>query len=127
MNVSNPLQGLGAHRIGQAPRVGALEPRFYAGMAWLFVLVAFAGFAPRSVAIVSGTMAMPPLVVHLHAAVMSSWCALLAVQATLSLTGRMDLHRKWGMASLVVAPLALIMLVAVTIVRQTDPFGTPGG
>jgi hypothetical protein len=37
------------------------------------------------------------------------------------------LHRKWGMASLVVAPLVLIMLVAVTIVRQNDAFGTPGG
>jgi hypothetical protein len=51
---------------------------------------------------------------------------LLAVQATLSLAGRMDLHRKWGLASLVVAPLVLIMLIAVTIVRQNDAVGTPG-
>jgi hypothetical protein len=127
MNVSNPLHGLGAHRIGQAPRLGALEPRFYAGMAWLFVLVALVGFAPRSAAIVSGKMASPPLVVHLHAAVMMSWVTLLAVQATLSLTGRMDLHRKWGLASLVVAPLVLTALIVVTIVRQNDAFGTPGG
>ena len=123
----NTLQDVAAPGFGGSARLGAVEPRFYAGMAWLFVLVAFAGFAPRSVAIVSGTMASPPLVVHLHAAVMSSWCALLAVQATLSLTGRMDLHRKWGMASLGVAPLVLIMLFAVTIVRQNDAFGTPGG
>jgi len=82
--------------------------RFYAGMAWLLVLVAIAGFAPRSIAIVSGKMAVPPLVVHLHAAVMASWVSLLAVQATLSLAGRMDLHRKFGLASLVVGPLVLI-------------------
>jgi hypothetical protein len=99
--------------------------RFYAGMAWLLVSVAFAGFAPRSIAIVSGKMAVPPLVVHLHAAVMASWVSLLAVQATLSLAGRMDLHRKLGLASLVVGPLVLIALLAVTIVRQNDAAGTP--
>src|SRR5690242_6380528 len=85
------------------------ERLFHAGMAWLFVLVAIVGFAPRSFAIVTGTMALPPLVVHLHAAVMASWVALLATQATLSLAGRMDLHRKWGLASLVVGPLVLTM------------------
>jgi hypothetical protein len=101
--------------------------RFYAGLAWLLVIVAVAGFAPRSVAIVSGTMANPPLVVHLHAAVMASWTMLLAMQATLSLAGRMDLHRKWGLASLVVGPLVLIMLVAITVIRQNDVAGTPAG
>jgi hypothetical protein len=100
---------------------------FYAGMAWLLVVVAIAGFAPRSLAIVSGKMPSPPLVIHLHAAVMASWVALLAVQATLSLVGRMDLHRKSGLASLVVAPLVLIMLIAITIVRQNAAFGTPAG
>jgi hypothetical protein len=96
-------------------------------MAWLLVVVAIAGFAPRSLAIVSGKMPTPPLVVHLHAAVMASWVTLLAVQATLSLQGRMDLHRKWGLASLVIAPLVLIMLITITIVRQNDAFGTPAG
>jgi len=95
-------------------------------MAWLLVIVAVTGFAPRSFAIVTGKMAIPPLVVHLHAAVMASWVVLLAVQATLSLAGRMDLHRKWGLASLVVAPLVLTMLIAVTVVRQNDAAGTPG-
>jgi hypothetical protein len=104
-----------------------LDRHFYAGMAWFFVIVAIAGFAPRSLAIVSGTMRSPPLVVHLHAAVMASWVSLLAVQATLSLTGRMDLHRRWGLASLVVGPLVLIALIAVTIVRQNDAAGTPAG
>ena len=105
----------------------SFEGHFHAGMAWLFVLVAVTGFAPRSFAIVTGKMALPPLVVHLHAAVMASWVVLLAVQATLSLAGRMDLHRKWGLASLVAAPLVLLMLIAVTVVRQNAAAGTPGG
>src|SRR6185437_2265947 len=44
-----------------------------------------------------------------------------------SLTGRMGQHRKWGLASLVVAPLVLTVLIAVTVVRQNDAAGTPGG
>lgn len=96
-------------------------------MAWLLVVVAVAGFAPRSVAIVRGMMPMPPLVVHLHAAVMASWVSLLAVQATLALMGRIDLHRKWGMASLLVGPLVLTMLIAITISRQNAAYGTPAG
>jgi hypothetical protein len=104
-----------------------LEGRFYAGMAWLFVAVAIVGFAPRSLAIVSGAMRSPPLVVHLHAAVMASWVVLVALQASLSLVGRMDLHRKWGLTSLVIAPLVLTMLITVTIVRQNDAYGTPAG
>ena len=112
--------------VSSGERLGAASfERFHAGMAWLLVVVAVGGFAPRSLAIVSGTMPMPPLVVHLHAAVMASWVALLAVQATLSLAGRMDLHRKLGLASLVAAPLVLIMLVAITIIRQNDAAGTP--
>ena len=103
------------------------ERLFYSGMAWLFVVVAVGGFAPRSLAILNGTMAMPPLVVHLHAAVMASWVSLLAVQATLSLAGRMDLHRRVGLASLFVAPLVLIMLITITIARQNAAFGTPAG
>jgi hypothetical protein len=98
---------------------------FYAGMAWLLVIVAFVGFAPRSLAIVGGAMPNPPFVVHLHAAVMASWTLLLALQATLSLAGRMDLHRKAGATALVVAPAVLLMLVAVTIVRQNEAAGTP--
>jgi hypothetical protein len=101
------------------------QDRFYAGMAWLFVIVAVVGFAPRSVAIVGGTMPMPPLVVHLHAAVMASWTALLAIQATLSLCGRIDLHRRAGLTSLMVGPAVLIMLIAVTIIRQNDAAATP--
>jgi hypothetical protein len=113
--------------VAALPGIRSPDRLFYAGMAWLLVLVAVVGFAPRSMAILEGTMQTPPLVVHLHAAVMASWTALLAIQATLSLAGRMDLHRRTGMISLLIAPLVLAALVAVTIVRQNDAFGTPAG
>jgi hypothetical protein len=100
--------------------------RFHAAMAWALVVVAVVGFAPRSMAIVGGAMPNPPLVVHLHAAVMATWTLLLALQATLAIGGRLDLHRRLGMASLVIAPAVLVMLIAVTIIRQNDAAGTPG-
>jgi hypothetical protein len=101
-----------------------IDRYFYPGMAWLLVLVAIAGFAPRSLAILGGAMPSPPLVVHLHAAVMAAWTTLLAVQASLSLAGRMELHRRVGLAALALAPAVLVMLTAVTIVRQQDAAGT---
>jgi len=107
---------------GRSPRGS-----FHAVLAWLFVIVAIAGFAPRSIAIVGGTMRNPPLVVHLHAAVMASWTVLLAVQSTLSLAGRPDLHRRVGKLALVVAPAVLFMLIFVTYSRQNAAAGTPAG
>jgi hypothetical protein len=119
----NAILGTALHARARLPR----DQRFHAGMAWLLVAVAVVGFAPRSFAIVSGTMPSPPLVVHLHAAVMASWAALLAVQATLTLAGRRDLHRRVGQLALIVAPAVLLMLVVVTVVRQNAAAGTPGG
>lgn len=98
---------------------------FYAGMAWWLVFVTVTGFAPRSFAILGGTMANPPLVVHMHAFVMLAWTVLLALMASLSIANRMDLHRRLGLASLVVGPAVLVMLTAVTVVRQQDSAGTP--
>lgn len=103
----------------------SVDRYFYAGMAWLLVLVTVIGFAPRSVAILGGAMPNPPLVVHMHAFVMLSWTVLLALQASLSLANRMDLHRRLGMLSLAVAPALLVMLTLVTAVRQQDSAGTP--
>lgn len=107
-------------------RTGIGEQTMYAAMAWLLVLVTLIGFAPRSVAILGGAMPNPPLVVHMHAFVMACWTLLLALQASLSLAGRMDLHRRLGLAALALAPALLVMLTAVTVVRQQDAVGTPG-
>jgi len=42
----------------------------------LFVITALAGFAPRSLEILTGARRNPPLVVHVHAAIMGAWLAL---------------------------------------------------
>ena len=86
----------------------------------LFLATAVAGFAPRSAAILAGEMPTPPLVVHLHAAIMLSWLLLLVTQASLAASGRIALHRTLGAVSYVLAPALFVALVAVTIVRYGD-------
>jgi hypothetical protein len=89
-------------------------------MTALFLATAVAGFAPRSAAILTGATQVPPLVIHLHAAVMVSWILLLVVQASLVSTGRVRLHRTLGTISFVLAPVLFAVLTTVAIVRYGD-------
>jgi hypothetical protein len=86
----------------------------------LFVATAIAGFAPRSASIIAGAMPMPPLAVHVHAFLMTAWLGLFAAQAGLAAAGRLDLHRKLGVAAFVAAPALLAGLIGVAIVRFYD-------
>ena len=86
------------------------ERRFFAAMAVLFVATAVIGFGPNSVAILNGTKANPPFIIHLHAAAMTSWLALLMAQATLIANGNRRLHRKLGIVSVVLAPIMVAIM-----------------
>jgi hypothetical protein len=87
---------------------------FYVFMAGLFVTVAALGFAPRSVAILSGTVPGPAAIVHVHAALMASWLLLLLAQTSLMATGRRRLHQALGAVSFVLAPLMLVLMLVLT-------------
>jgi hypothetical protein len=87
---------------------------FYVGMAAWFILVAAIGFAPSSVAILSGAVPTPRPIVHVHAALMASWLVLLLVQTSLMATGRRALHQFVGGISFVLAPLMLVMMLSLT-------------
>lgn len=89
----------------------------YVGTAALFLLTAVVGFAPRSMEILTGIRRNPPLVVHIHAALIVSWLGLMLMQTTLVATARAALHRKLGLASLVLGPGLVASMVAVTIWR----------
>ena len=97
-------------------RHGAGSPIFL-GMALLFLATAVVGFGPRSAAIVTGASPVPPLVVHVHAALMVTWLLLLVTQTSLVATGRLRLHRTLGVLSLGVAVALLLALISVAVVR----------
>jgi hypothetical protein len=87
---------------------------FYVGMAALFVAVAAIGFGPRSVGILSGTLPNPPLIVHVHAALMASWLVLLLTQTSLTASGHRTTHKRLGVVSFVLAPLMILAMLALT-------------
>ncbi len=103
--ISIPSEPAAAHR---ADRL------FYVFMAGLFVVVAAIGFAPQSIAILSGEAPSPPAVVHVHASFMASWLLLLLTQTSLMATGRRRLHQALGVVSFVLAPLMLLLMLVLT-------------
>jgi len=65
-------------------------------------------------------MPFPPLIVHVHAALMVGWLALLLAQTTLVATGRRTVHTKLGLLSLALAPCVLAAMIAITIWRYGE-------
>lgn len=66
-----------------------------------------------------------PLIVHFHAAVFLSFLVLLTAQILLVRRGRTDLHRKLGIAGVVLAAVMLVLGPATAIAVQRVDFGTP--
>lgn len=98
----------------------AVDKWIYVFTAALFAAVAIVGFAPRSAAILAGELRFPPLIVHVHAALMFAWLGLLLAQTVLVATDRTALHAKVGLASLVLAPCVLATMIAITIWRYGE-------
>lgn len=91
------------------------ERRLYTAGAIAAVLVVFAGFA-RTYYLKGafGTPELPPLM-HAHGIAMTLWVALFVAQTRLVAAGRTDLHRKLGVAGLVVAAAVVILGAKVAI------------
>jgi len=71
---------------------------FYVWMAGACVLVAFGGFAGTYwLQVPAGTFVGEPII-HLHAALFSSWTVLFLSQTWQAASGRMEHHRAWGVA-----------------------------
>ncbi len=107
---------------------------FYVFMAALFAVTAFIGFWPTSTGLLAGVAAgtrpPPPLVLHVHAALMVSWLGLLLLQSLLVATGRVRWHRTLGVTGFVLAPAVAVGMAAMAMEHWTTytaaPEITPG-
>ena len=105
------------------------EHQFFFGMSVLIALVFFIGFAKTY--FLAGYFHAKPLpapLVHVHAAVFTSWVLLLLTQSALAASGNIKFHRKLGLVGLGLAPLLVILgvLVAHEMVGRVSPiFGAP--
>ena len=93
-----------------APR-GSAERRFYGWAAAVTALIALGGFARTYY--LKSVFGTPPLsvLIHMHAALMTSWVVLFVVQTRFVAARRVDLHRRLG----VFGALLIAAIVAVGI------------
>ena len=103
------------------PNTARLDRWFFGGMAAAAALIVFAGFAPSYY--LKGVYGTPPLspLRHLHGAVFTLWMVLFAVQTSLIAARRTTVHRRLGMAGMVLAATMVVVGTAVAIAAAKSP------
>ena len=99
---------------------------FFSGMAVALMLTVFAGFANTYYLAGVFNAPLPSLIIHIHGAAFSCWIFLLVTQTSLVAAGRVDLHRRMGIAGFLLACLMVILgVLAATdaLVRDRGPVG----
>jgi hypothetical protein len=106
-----------------APSVARPRGVFYTAMVSALMLVVFAGFMPGYVSRLGAGEPIPAFV-HAHAAVFTAFLFVLLSQTLLIGAGRVDLHRRLGIAAavLVLPMLALGYETAIFGARRGHPF-----
>jgi hypothetical protein len=106
------------------PRAHSIDRWIFVFMAAWFVAIVLAGFIPDSIAKIAAVRAGErpplPLVMHIHAVLMGSFLLLVMAQTVLVATGRCDLHRRLGLAAIVLPPALVIagLMLASTNYHQ---------
>lgn len=109
------------------------DRRFFTGMAVAALLTVFAGFAPSYYLkvvfgrpAISGLQPLSPLL-HLHGFVFTSWIVLFLVQTRLVAARRLGLHRRLGVAGVLLAGAMVVAGSAAAIDSARRGATPPGG
>jgi len=96
---------------------------FFSAMALLILATVFAGFARTYYLAGVFRAPLPSLTIHLHGAAFSCWVLLLVTQVSLISAGRVDIHRRFGIAGFLLACLMVIL----GVLAATDALVRSGG
>jgi FtsH-binding integral membrane protein len=99
---------------------------FFSSMALLILATVFVGFARTYFLAGIFRAPLPGLIIHLHGAAFTAWILLLVTQTSLVSAGRVDIHRRLGIAGFFLGCLMVILgLMAATdsLVRRGGPVG----
>src|SRR6266478_8440111 len=99
---------------------------FFSAMALVILATVFVGFARTYYLAGVFRAPLPSLIIHLHGAAFSCWILLLVTQTSLVSAGRVDIHRRLGIAGFLLACLMVILgVLAATnsLVREAGPPG----
>jgi hypothetical protein len=95
------------------PRAHAVDRWIFVFMAAWFIVIVLAGFIPDSLTkiamVEAGARPSFPLVLHMHAVLMGTFLLLLLAQSWLMATGHTTQHMRLGLASIIIAPLLVIV------------------
>jgi hypothetical protein len=98
---------------------------FFTSMALVMLLTVFVGFARTYYLAGLFWAPLPSAIIHIHGAVFSCWILLLVAQTSLVSAGRVDIHRRLGLAGFFLGCLMIVLGVAAA----TDSLarGAPAG
>ena len=96
---------------------------FFSGMALLLLATVFVGFARTYYLAGVFHAPLPSFIIHLHGAAFSCWILLLVTQTSLVSAGRVDIHRRLGIAGFLLACL----MVVLGVLAATDSLVRHGG
>lgn len=82
---------------------------FFSTMALLLLATVFLGFARTYYLAGVFRAPLPGLIIHLHGAAFTAWILLLVTQTSLVSAGRVDIHRRLGIAGFLLACLMVIL------------------
>ncbi len=99
---------------------------FFSAMALLVLVTVFVGFAHTYYLAGVFHAPLPSPIIHFHGAVFSAWILLLLAQTALVSAGRVDIHRRLGIAGFLLACLMVVLgILAATnaLSRGSSPPG----
>jgi hypothetical protein len=128
--MNTTLSAAATHGSSAASRTFQTRPgdhRFFSLMAIATATTIAAGFSQTYLPkVVTGAPTLPSII-HLHAAVFTSWLVVFVAQTTLVLSGRTAVHRRLGVAAVVLAALMVVVGTATAItVARLGHRGIPG-
>jgi hypothetical protein len=99
---------------------------FFSGMALLMAATVFAGFAPTYYMAGMFHAPLPSLTIHLHGAAFTLWMLVFIAQTSLAAAGRIDVHRKLGLAGICLACVMVVLGVMAATDSLVRGAGPPG-
>jgi hypothetical protein len=123
----------GAARHPGPSRAGAYDRVFYGGMSAALALMVLVGFAPTYYLGVAGSAPLQTItgaavdgVVHAHAILFTAWVVLFIVQAALVSTRHVAVHRRLGVAGVVLAAAMIVAGTTTAIAMARRGGSAPG-
>jgi hypothetical protein len=96
-------------------KAGRRRGRFFLFMSALILVVVLLGFGPSFYLRPLYEMPQETPIVFIHGGLMTAWFVVLVAQTSLVAAGRVDIHRKLGIAGVALACVAIVLNVIVSL------------